>query len=401
LKRLTTQNTDIITSVEKLIDIIIGGIMTKTARMLARLNKVSDILQKSGLNALVLNPGPSLTYFTGLHFHLSERPVVVFLQAGMQPIIVLPELEKAKIEDLIYEVSAFSYGEDPTNWSNVFQQAASELNSQKGKVGVESRLLRFLELQLLKGAMPQFDFLPADNLIASLRMFKDSDEIKDMQRAVDIAQNALLETLPFIQPGKTEKQIAAELSIQLMRHGSNPQLPFFPIVSGGPNSANPHAAPSDRPLSHGDLLVIDYGANVNGYFSDITRTFAIGEVSPECHKIAEIVLEANRKGRGATRPGNTASMVDAAARSLIEATGYGEHFIHRTGHGLGLEVHEDPYIRRDNELVLQEGMTFTIEPGIYLPNRFGVRIEDNVAVISEGVRCLTSLPRNLVMLPIG
>jgi Xaa-Pro dipeptidase len=268
-------------------------------------------------------------------------------------------------------------------------------------IGVEPRGLRFLELRLLEAAVPQASFFPSDDLIASLRMFKDDREATYMQQAVDIAQNALKATLPYIVVGRTEAEIATELSLQLMRHGSNPGLPFFPIVSSGPNSANPHAAPSDRPLTQGDLLVIDYGANVNGYYSDITRTFAIGEVDPECYKVAEIVLEANKAGRDAVKAGVTAASVDSATRGVIKDAGYGSYFIHRTGHGLGLEVHEDPYIRDDNDQVLQVGMAFTVEPGIYIPDRFGVRVEDNVVVTLDGVNCLTSLPRELVRLPIG
>lgn len=374
--------------------------MEPTKIIKTRQKKLGDTIQDANLSALVLNPGPSLTYFTGLNFHLSERPVLVFLLPDQSPIIVLPELEKAKIKNLPYPISAYPYGEDPATWIDAFKEAARKANLSSAQVGVETRGLRFLELQLLEAALPQASFSPGDDVIASLRMYKDDREVTYMQHAVDIAQNALEATLPYIKAGRTEAEISAELSMQLMRHGSNPGLPFFPIVSGGPNSANPHAAPSDRPLVPGDLLVIDYGANVNGYYSDITRTFAIGDVEPECQKVAEIVLEANKAGRAAVRPGVTAAGVDEAARLVIETAGYGEFFIHRTGHGLGLEVHEEPYIRGDNKWILQPGLVFTVEPGIYLPNRFGVRIEDNVVVTSDGVKCLTSLPRELVRLPL-
>ncbi len=251
-----------------------------------------------------------------------------------------------------YPITAYLYGEDPNTWVDAFKDAAQKAKFKRGQVGVESRWLRYLELQLLEAALPHTTFAPADDVIASLRMFKDDQEIACMQQAADIAQDALEATLPNIKIGLTEAEIAAELSMQLIQHGSNPKLPFFPIVSGGPNSANPHASPSDRPLAAGDLLVIDYGANVSGYYSDITRTFAIGEVDPECQHVAAIVMEANEAGRKAVRPGVTAGSVDDAARSVIEKAGYGEFFIHRTGHGLGLEGHEEPYIRGDNDLRL-------------------------------------------------
>jgi Xaa-Pro dipeptidase len=193
----------------------------------------------------------------------------------------------------------------------------------------------------------------------------------------------------------TERALAAEITVGLLREGSESQIPFAPIVAPGPNSANPHAFPSDRQLQKGDLLIIDWGANVGGYFSDLTRTFAIGEVDDELQRIAQIVLEANEAARRIAGPGVAAEDVDHAARQVIEDGGYGEFFIHRTGHGLGMEVHEEPYIRAGNSFPLTPGMTFTIEPGIYLPGRGGVRIEDDVVITEHGLRSLSDMPREL------
>jgi Xaa-Pro dipeptidase len=169
----------------------------------------------------------------------------------------------------------------------------------------------------------------------------------------------------------------------------------MPIVAGGPNSANPHAVPTDRPLQDGDLLVIDWGARCNGYVSDLTRTFAIGEVEPELKHIANIVAQANAAGRAASRPEMRAGDVDRAARTVIESAGYGPQFFHRVGHGLGLEEHEPPYMFTENDLVLQPGMTYTVEPGIYLTGRAGVRIEDDVVITATGCETLSDLPRDL------
>jgi Xaa-Pro dipeptidase len=364
----------------------------------SRQNKLSEKLEAANLDALVINPSPSLDYLTGLHFHLSERPVIVIFTLDHPVTIILPELEAAKLDDLQYEVRSFPYGENPAHWVQIFKNALDSLGLQTGKVGVEPRGLRYLEMELLQRGAPNAHFESADRLVAALRMYKDPQELEYMQQAVDIAQEALRATMPKIKIGMTEKQIAIELTMQLFQHGSNPKLPFFPIVSGGPNSANPHASPSERKITAGDLLVIDYGANVNGYLSDITRTFAIGEVDSEYHHIAEIVLGANIAGRAAVKPGVTASRIDQAARSVIENAGYGDYFIHRTGHGLGLEGHEYPYIRDDNDFKLEPGITFTVEPGIYLPGRNGVRIEDNVVVTTNSLKCLTSLPRELITL---
>ncbi len=193
----------------------------------------------------------------------------------------------------------------------------------------------------------------------------------------------------------TEKEIAAELVVQLLRHGSQSDMPFAPIVSSGPNSANPHAVPSDRKLRPGDLLVVDWGAAVDGYISDLTRTFAVGKVDEEYRKIHQIVLEANAAGRAAAQPGVPCANVDSAARTVIEKAGYGQYFTHRTGHGIGMEPHEDPYMRGDNLQLLEPGMAFTVEPGIYLPGRNGVRIEDNVVITEDGAECLSDMPREL------
>lgn len=357
--------------------------------------KLKDILQAAKLDSLVLNPGPSLVYLTGLHFHLSERPVLVFFMPDAMPIIVLPELEQEKLKHLPFEIRAFPYGEDPSKWNSVIVKAFEAANLRSKHIGVEPGQLRFLELRLLSEAAPKVKFIPAQDSVSKLRMYKDQGEISAMRKAAEIAQQALTTTLPRVKIGITEQEIAAELTLQLLRAGCDPQIPFAPIVSSGPNSANPHATPSYRKLISGDLLVIDWGASYEGYFSDITRTFAIGTLEAEYSQICRVVQEANTAGRNAIQPGITADSVDQAARAVIQSAGYGPYFTHRTGHGLGMEGHEEPYIRAGNPMLLEPGMTFTIEPGIYLPGRNGVRIEDDVLVTPSGAECLTSLPREV------
>jgi Xaa-Pro dipeptidase len=227
---------------------------------------------------------------------------------------------------------------------------------------------------------------------------KGSQEIEFMQEAARVAECALAATISGIKPGVTEKEISAKLVGRLLHHGSDPELPFFPIVSFGSNSANPHATPTDRRLKTGDLVLIDWGANISGYYSDITRTFVMGDADPELEKITEFVRKANAAARAAVKPGVKASSVDLAARKVIDQSGYGDFFTHRTGHGLGREAHEEPYISSFDQTELSPGMTFTIEPGIYLPNRGGVRIEDNVVVTEEGCLSFTQLPRELSQL---
>jgi len=360
--------------------------------------KLSTVLDSNGLDSLILNAGPSLTYLTGLHFHLSERPVLVFFSPDRTPIIVLPELELEKIKNLPFEIEAFPYGEDPQQWSDVFMHAfqAAELSGKLN--GVEPRQLRLLEFRLLLNATNIQDFVPAEDCVSALRMFKDESELTSMRKAAQIAEQAITATLPYVKIGLSERDLAAELTLQIFRAGCDPQLAFSPIVSSGPNSANPHATPSDRTLASGDSLVIDWGASYEGYLSDITRTFAIGKMEAELIQIGKVVQEANSVGQEAAKPGIPAENIDRAARDVINTAGYGKYFTHRTGHGLGMEGHEEPYIRAGNLMLLEPGMTFTIEPGIYLPGRNGVRIEDDVVITDTGVECLTSLPRDVIQL---
>ncbi len=348
------------------------------------------------MEAVALNPGPSLTYLTGLHFHTSERPVVLLFAPGKRPALVLPELETRKVDAPLFELEVFPYGENPLDWVKAFTGAAHAVGLPGARVGVEARRMRVLELHYLEEAATGTRFIPAEETFAALRMYKDEAEAEIMRRAADVAQKALITTLPLVKLGMTEQDLAGELVIQLLRQGSSPTIPFSPIVSFGPNSANPHASPTSRKLAEGDLLLFDWGAGVDDYFSDITRTFAVGEVEPEYAKIAQIVMEANEAGRAAGKPGVPCSAVDKAARDVIVQAGYGPYFTHRTGHGLGMEGHEEPYMRGDNEQLLEPGMVYTVEPGIYLPNRAGVRIEDDVMVTETGSVSFTDLPRDLI-----
>jgi Xaa-Pro dipeptidase len=364
----------------------------------SRLSNLSQSLQASGLDALALNPGPSLAYLTGLHFHLMERPVLAFFTPDSAPVLVLPELEMLKVQGLPFELRTFPYGEDPSTWDQVFMEAGRSLGLAGKRIGVEPLHMRVLEFNKVKTIAGHAECPDATWVVGQLRIRKDQEEVAAMRKAVRVAQAALEATIPSIKIGSTEEEIAAELVVQLLRHGSQSDLPFAPIVSSGPNGANPHAVPSDRKLQPGDLLVVDWGATVSGYISDLTRTFAVGnvdELDEEYRKIHQIVLEANAAGRAVAQPGVPCANVDRAARTVIEKAGYGQYFTHRTGHGIGMEAHEDPYMRGDNMQLLEPGMAFTVEPGLYLPGRNGVRIEDNIVITKSGSECLSDMSREL------
>lgn len=360
-----------------------------------RFDQLNASLRASGLDAVILNPGPTLTYLTGLRFHLMERPVVLLFAKDQDPAIILPELELQKVSSLPYKLHVFSYPENPVEWDNAFRKAVQALGLDGKRIGVEPRQLRLLEFRHVKAGAPEADYPDASDVLSSLRLKKDKAEVDAMRRAVKIAQDALEATIPLIKIGMTEKELSSELVVKLLKHGSDSEMPFSPIVSSGPNSANPHASPTERRLQAGDLLVVDWGAAYDGYISDLTRTFAVGQADAEYRKIHKIVQDANAAGRAAARPGVPCADVDKAARAVIEKASYGKYFTHRTGHGIGMEGHEEPYMRGDNMQLLEPGMAFTVEPGIYLPGRNGVRIEDNVVITEDGTDVLSDMPREI------
>lgn len=366
--------------------------------MAAILEHLYNRLQQMGLDALVLIPGPNFFYLTHLQMHLFERPICLLLIPGESPRLVLPAFEVQSLEKSPLDLQAVPYPDDPTAWEGAFAQAVRPLQGKASRIGVEPTRLRFLELNLLQKALPNATFLSAEEALVALRLQKSEAEVTSLRKAVEIAQAALQATLPAIRPGISEREIASELYIQLLRAGSETPLPFAPIIASGPNAANPHATPEDRVLQLGDVVLVDWGATWNGYCADLTRVFGLGNIPPDLKVAHEIVLAANQAARARVRPGLPAGEIDRAARSVIERAGYGAYFTHRTGHGLGLEAHEPPYIYADNTLPLATGMVFTIEPGLYFPAMGGIRIEDNVVVTETGCLTLSDFPRDLINL---
>jgi Xaa-Pro dipeptidase len=363
-----------------------------------RITRLLSALPPANLDAVAITPGPSLVYLTGLHFHVMERPTVALFSAHTEPALILPGLEVGKAQAGSLRVNLYPYGDDPHTWIEAFRRACADLGLNGMTIGVEPERMRFLELDFLQQSAPDARFVPAGAVLTRLRIEKDESEITAMRKAVQVAERAFLAVLEMVKVGMSEQELASELTVQLLRAGSAPDLPFAPIIASGPNGANPHAFPTSRRLQAGDLVVVDWGAAVDNYFSDLTRTLAIGRIDPEWMRVAQVVAEANAAGRAAARPNIPAGQVDQAARAVIDQAGYGAFFTHRTGHGLGLEEHEAPYIFSGNPELLTPGMCFTVEPGIYLPERGGVRIEDDVVVTRDGAESLSSMPRDLFVI---
>jgi Xaa-Pro dipeptidase len=360
-----------------------------------RLDKLTHQILAHGVDGIALVPGPNMAYLSGIHSHVSERPIVLFFPADDDPAIVIPGLEAMKARAAgIPEDRIFAWSDDE-GYTGAFQQACAHLELSDYLLGVEALHMRVLELELLKRYAPGLTTTHAEPILMTLRAVKDAGEIATLERAIAVAERAMERLIPQIEIGMTEKQVAAMLTQLQLEEGAE-AIAFGPIVSAGPNGASPHAVPTERPLQAGDLLVIDWGCLVDGYPSDITRTFAVGTIDPELRHVYETVKLANLQGVSISRPGATGQDVDRAAREVIDDAGYGEYFIHRTGHGLGVEGHEPPFMMEANTEPLVVGNVFTVEPGIYLPGRGGVRIEDNVVITEDGHRSLTTMTRELI-----
>ncbi len=362
----------------------------------ARIARMLALAKDHGLDALALIPGPNLFYVSGHAFMLTERPIVGLFPVDAPPAMILPalEAEKARADG----IAAYPYS-DEEGPGGAFQQACAERHLSGAALGVESWRIRLAEARLLERYAPGVTLLPADGIFAELRRVKSPPELDAMRRAVQIAEQSFLDWLPHLHAGMTEREAAARLIAEMLSHGAE-GLSFDPIVCGGPNGALPHAVPGERALRRGDWVVVDWGVFSGGYASDITRMVVFGEPEGPLREIHALVLRANESGRAAVRPGVTAQEVDAAARQVIAEAGYGPQFMHRTGHGLGLECHEPPSIMAGEQTTLIPGMTFTVEPGIYLTGLGGVRIEDDVLVTEEGRETLTTLPRAPFVIPV-
>ena len=359
-----------------------------------RIARLAPLMKEQSLDWMALVPSPSMVYLSGIHSHTSERPVVLFVSVEGETGIIIPGLEAMKAEAVGISAENIFAWSDQEGYYGAFEKAAQVLGLAGKNIGVEALKMRVLESDMLS-EIAKATVMHADNVMDTLRLSKDEDEIAAMQKAVDIAERAIEIVLPKIKIGMTEKAIASMLTQTLMDEGAD-AMAFGPIVSAGPNTASPHATPTERPIEAGDLMIIDWGVYSGDYVSDITRTYAVGEISDEKRKIYEVVAASNAAGVAACVPGVTGAQIDKASRDVIDAAGYGEYSIHRTGHGLGMEAHEAPSLVEGNNNVLPAGSAFTVEPGVYVPGVGGARVEDDIVLTEDGHISLTSVTRELV-----
>ena len=363
--------------------------------MTDRIARLREAMAGHGLAAIALVPGANLRYLIGLDLHLSKRLTIAFVPVAEPPAFVVPALEAARVEaHTRVPLRLYPWG-DAEGPAAALRRCAADLGLAGQQLGVEYTAMRVLELRGIEEAAPGVRIEDATPLLARLRMVKDSAELAAMRKAVQIIEAGLRAAIATIRPGMTERELAEIWERHTRAAGSAPS--FGTIIASGPNAAFPHHTNTDRAFQPGDLIIMDGGALWEGYASDITRTVALGDPGPEALRIYELVRTANAAARAVARPGATGEEIDQAARSVIAEGGYGPQFLHRTGHGLGLDEHEPPNIVAGSREPLAIGTTFTIEPGIYVPGLGGVRIEDDVVLTADGAESLTTFERDLII----
>jgi Xaa-Pro aminopeptidase len=352
----------------------------------ARLRRAADATTGAGLDGLLIAPGPDLLHLTGYEPPaVSERLTLLAVVAGREPTLLVPLLERGDAEGVPVAVVDWRDGADP-------YAAAARLLEPRGRYAVSDSCWAAHVLGLQE-RLPEARFAALGAVLPGLRAVKDADELERLAAAAAAVDAAFADILGARFAGRRERELSAELSDALRGHGH--ERVEFAVVGSGPNGADPHHGAGEREIANGDLVVLDFGGLVDGYGSDITRTVAVGEPPAAGRRVYDVVRAAQQAGVEAVRPGVACEDVDRAARQVIADAGYGERFVHRTGHGIGVTTHEPPYLVEGETRPLEPGMCFSVEPGIYLRGELGVRIEDIVTVTEDGARRLNQATREL------
>ncbi|MBQ8076681.1 MAG: aminopeptidase P family protein [Oscillospiraceae bacterium] len=345
-------------------------------------------LEKRGLDAVLINSEANRFYASAFHTTGADDAVVLVTTKDSYLITDsrYTEAAEATLKDakLVIRANAASY-------LDLIAQVFTEDGVKKA--GFEDAALTVKEFNAYNSGL-DCELLPASDLFLELRQSKDADEIRRLKAAQKIADEALTQLLEEIRPGMTELEISARLQYLMLLRGAE-RMSFDPIVAGGPNSSMPHAVPSNRKIQDGDFLTIDFGCVYEGYCSDTTRTVAIGHATDEMRRVYQTVLEAQLAGIAKAKTGVIGKVVHETAHDVIRSAGYGEYFGHGFGHSLGLEIHEPPYFNSRNEKPMPDCAAVSAEPGIYLPGKFGVRIEDVIILHEDGCEDITGLPKDL------
>lgn len=359
-----------------------------------RIGDLVNILFKYDIDGYLMGANFDLKFLTGINPFPDERFKGMLVMKDGRKAFISPELYYEDFRNTLGEDIPMYVWSDNEGVENTFVKIKEDYGLEGKSIAIDDSILGIDLLDMID--IIEANFINQRNISKEMRIIKDDDEISNLQKAADIADKAYENILEFIKPGVTEKEISDKIKELLMEFGGE-DLSFEPIVASGPNSSMPHYSGDQRVIEEQDLVILDFGCIYNGYCSDTSRTVFIGEPTEEQRKVYEIVLEANSKAEEATKEGIKAEDLDKIARGVIEDAGYGKYFINRTGHGIGVEIHEEPYIKDGNKEVLKTGMAFSIEPGIYIPGKFGMRVEDIVVVDGNGAKILNKSRKKLII----
>jgi Xaa-Pro aminopeptidase len=369
--------------------------MGDTRKGQSRFARLRAALERADLDTVAITPGPSFYYLTGASFNANERPTLIVVTPEAPVHAVMPELERTRWQSVAPDAETI-YWQDSDGYAEAFATLAARVSTRQ--IGVEGQRVRFFETEALRTAFPAAAIVDAQAAITRMRLHKEPGEVDALRRAIAISESALAGALGEAAPGMSESELRQRLVIAMLDAGAD-GLAFPPIVLAGGASADPHGEPSpDRRLERGQPLLIDFGAAWGGYNADITRTFFVGTARPEHADIYEALRAANELGRSISGPEVTMDALDRQVTDSLRSTRFADLVVHKTGHGLGLDVHEAPQVMIGNHTQAEPGMVFTVEPGLYRPGEIGVRIEDDVLVTPDGSESLTTFDRALTVI---
>lgn len=358
-----------------------------------RLEKLQTWMKENDIEVSFVTSSENVFYLSGYYTNPHERLLALAVFQAEEPFLVCPGMEVPEAKRSGWEHEIIGYSDIDQPWEMVLNSIKKRINGVK-RVAIEKEHMNVERYEQLSVLFPKAAFVSAEEKLRKLRMIKDAKELRIIEEACALADYAVEFGVSEIKEGKTELDVLNAVEYALKKKGVT-EMSFATMVLTGANAASPHGNPGETKIQKGDFVLFDLGVVVDRYCSDITRTVAYGEINDKQKEIYDTVLKAQLAAIEASKPGVTAAEVDLTARRIISDAGYGEYFPHRLGHGLGISVHEYPSLTETNQLVLEEGMVYTIEPGIYVPDVAGVRIEDDVFVTADGVKVLTKFPKEL------
>lgn len=359
--------------------------------MKKRLSNLQGYIRKNGWDGGLITSRNNIYYLSGFDYEPHERFTGLFVLAEHDPVLVLPEMEVEMLLKTGWSYDYLSYSDSEDVWAKMKRLLGNKIG---GSMGIEENYISFRYIKMIQASLTDGELTNLDPKLSEMREIKDTDEVNSLRIAAKYADYAVQIAVDSLYEGVTELEVLGRVEYQLKKRGIR-EMSFTPMVLFGENASNPHGVTGENKLKAGDTVIFDLGVKYNGYSSDITRTVVYKEASEEMDRMYNTVLKANKAALKECKVGNSIRRIDEAARKVIEEAGYANYFPHRIGHGLGIDVHEEPSLHSNNNELLKAGMVLTIEPGIYIPGLGGVRIEDDVLITEVEPYLLTGFTRDL------